>query len=139
MIFIVDPRISSTSFWVGDLPLSRLYIKNDANFPWLILVPQLPQKKEIYELTVEQQHQLMHEICQVSQALKSYTKPDKLNVGALGNIVDQLHIHVIARFQHDRFWPHSVWQEAASAIDYEPNQLQELLIFLRKQLNFNAI
>jgi len=136
MIFTIDPRIASSSFFVGDLSLSSLYLKNDANFPWLILVPRVAEAREIMTLSPSQQYQLMDEITLVSQALQQHSTPDKLNVGALGNIVEQLHIHIIGRYQNDLLWPHSVWQAGLASLDYQEAKLQEMLHFFHNRLIF---
>lgn len=107
--FVVDPELEKDSIFVKDLELSRLYLKNDKDNPWFVLVPKKINAKELIDLTHEEQCMLMEEITVVSEFLKSHYSPDKLNVGALGNIVKQLHIHVFARYTHDRAWPHSLW------------------------------
>lgn len=115
MTFHVDPRITSSSIWIGEWPLSDVYLKNEARFVWLILVPRVANVKEIFELTEAEQHQLMGEIAALSKGIKQRFAPDKLNVGALGNQVSQLHVHVIGREQTDPYWPQGVWHA-----DYEP-------------------
>jgi diadenosine tetraphosphate (Ap4A) HIT family hydrolase len=109
MLFQLDPRLQSDCVVIGDLPLSRLLLMNDKQYPWMILVPRKNQVHEIYELDTSQQQQLWIEIAEVSKVLKQLFAPHKLNIGALGNIVRQLHIHVIARFEHDIAWPGPVW------------------------------
>ena len=94
---------------VGDLPLSRLLLANDANYPWLILVPRCAGASEIIDLDRNGQAELTREIRLVSRALKAVTPCDKLNVAALGNMVPQLHVHVIARRRSDPAWPKPIW------------------------------
>ena len=94
---------------IGDLPLSRVLVIKDAHYPWLLLVPRRPEISEIIDLDEVEQAQLMTEISRVSRALKDITKCDKLNIAALGNVVPQLHVHVIARSQSDVAWPRPVW------------------------------
>lgn len=139
MTFSIDSRITDSSVWVGDLKLSSLYIKNNQHFPWLILVPRVVDVKELFDLPIVSQHHLMDEINEVSQSLQHYTQADKLNIGALGNIVSQLHIHVIARFEQDLLWPHSLWQQGLPDAPYQQPKLQEMLLFFRKMLIFAAV
>jgi diadenosine tetraphosphate (Ap4A) HIT family hydrolase len=82
---------------------------NDRAFPWLILVPRVPDIREIIDLTDSDQQRLTAEIARASRALKALLNPDKLNVAALGNAVPQLHVHVIARYKTDPAWPRSIW------------------------------
>ena len=90
---------------VGDLPLARVLLANDANYPWLILVPRLPGLVELIDLEENAQVQLLGEIAAAARALKTITACDKLNIAALGNQVPQLHVHVIARRRTDAAWP----------------------------------
>ena len=110
---------------LGDLPLSRILIMRDANYPWLILVPRLPDLVEIIDLDEPGQTQLMAEIARISRALKEATRCDKLNVAALGNMVRQLHVHVIARRTDDPAWPRPVWG-AVPAKPYAPGEAEAL-------------
>jgi diadenosine tetraphosphate (Ap4A) HIT family hydrolase len=135
MSFQVDERIAASSVWVTDLSLSRLYFKNDANFPWLILVPRVENASELYQLSEENRQLLIEEIAQVSKITEHYFRPDKLNVGALGNIVSQLHIHIVARFKEDKLWPHSIWQPGLAAENYEVEVLQAHVANLRERLD----
>jgi len=130
MTFKIDPRITDTCIELGDWPLSRVFLKNNANYPWFILVPRKKNIQEIDELSQQCRHELIDEISTLSSLVKSYFKPDKLNIGALGNIVPQLHIHVIGRFTQDSLWPHSVWQSAQTSVPYTEDELKPLLDFL---------
>ncbi|WP_448954239.1 HIT family protein [Labrys neptuniae] len=107
--FTLHPQIIADSIAVGDLPLCHLRLMNDAGFPWLLLIPKRAEISEIIELDAAERAVLIEEIATVSQVLKSLTGCDKLNVAALGNMVTQLHIHVIARFKGDPAWPKPVW------------------------------
>src|SRR5262245_998352 len=88
-----------------DLPLSRVLVMNDANYPWLILVPRKADITEIIDLDAGEQAQLMGEVARAARALREVTACHKLNIAALGNMVPQLHVHIIARFRHDAAWP----------------------------------
>jgi diadenosine tetraphosphate (Ap4A) HIT family hydrolase len=107
--FLLDPQLEADTYYIGDLPLCRVLLMNDARYPWLILVPQKPDLAEIIDLAPVDRQQLMAEISAASEALKNLFNPDKLNVGALGNRVRQLHVHVLARFVSDESWPGPVW------------------------------
>lgn len=127
----IDQRIISTCFELGDWPLSRVFLKNNALYPWFILVPRYANIQDMDQLPTHLQHTLMDEISALSSITKTYFKPTKLNVGTLGNIVPQLHIHVVARFASDKLWPHSVWQAALETKPYEENRITTLLNDLR--------
>lgn len=139
MPFIVDARIEESSQPLFAGPLSQVYIKNDQRFPWLILVPRVENIQEIYQLNREQGNLLMNEITAVSRIVDDYFKPDKLNVGALGNIVNQLHVHIIARFKQDKLWPQGVWQEAVSkdVLPWQEGVLSELITDLSQALRLS--
>jgi len=112
------------------LPLSRLLLMNDANYPWLLLVPRCVGAEEIVDLDEMQRNRLGDEIALVSGALKSVTAADKLNIAAIGNIVSQLHVHVVARRRSDPAWPRPVWG-ALPARPYEPQARAQLLAAIR--------
>ena len=134
MVFAIDSRIESTSVWLVDWPLSSLYLKNEANFPWVILVPRVENIQELYQLSQENRQLVIEEIAALSKIMEEYFKPDKLNVGALGNIVCQLHIHVVARFKEDKAWPYSIWQPELSSSVYSDEVLQDLVLALQERL-----
>jgi diadenosine tetraphosphate (Ap4A) HIT family hydrolase len=104
----LHPQLAADTVPVCDLILSRLLAMNDANFPWLIVVPRRVGVSEIIDLG-DEQAALMNELSLVSRALKDETRCDKLNVAAIGNIVPQLHVHVVARRKDDAAWPKPVW------------------------------
>jgi diadenosine tetraphosphate (Ap4A) HIT family hydrolase len=108
----LDPQLEADTAWVGDLPLSRVLSINDADYPWLILVPRRAGVTEIADLGGETAL-LMREIVQVSRLLKDVTRCDKINVGAIGNVVPQLHVHIVARRKDDPLWPKPIWGMAA--------------------------
>ncbi len=107
--FSLHPQLEADSAPFRDLELSAVRIMDNAALPWLILVPRVVDASELIDLTWTQQQQLLREIADVSRALKSAFKPDKLNIAALGNMVPQLHVHVLARFRDDPAWPKPVW------------------------------
>jgi diadenosine tetraphosphate (Ap4A) HIT family hydrolase len=107
--FALDPRLAADTHLLGDLELSRVLLMNDARFPWLILVPRRAHLRELIELSREDQHALLDEVNRVAHVLHALEKPHKLNIAALGNVVAQLHVHVIARHTSDAAWPRPVW------------------------------
>jgi len=107
--FALDPRLAADTLLVGDLALSRLMLMNDARYPWLILVPRRDDLREIVDLAADERATLIEEIAAASQFLRALPDVDKLNVGALGNVVPQLHVHVLGRRQGDPAWPGPVW------------------------------
>src|SRR6201993_1460450 len=105
----LHPQLKKDTVDIGDLPLCRVLVIKDANYPWLLLVPRREEAVEVIDLSEIEQAQLMTETSRVARALKEVTKCDKLNVAALGNAVPQLHVHVIARRKTDAAWPRPVW------------------------------
>lgn len=108
-MFILHQRLKEDAIEVTRLKLSRVLLMRDSSFPWLILVPERENISEIHELSMEDRAVLIEEISLASQVIERLYMPDKINVGALGNVVPQLHIHVIGRFRTDRAWPGPVW------------------------------
>ncbi len=131
--FILDLRLAVDSEPVLALPLSDVRLMNDARFPWLIMVPRRMGKIEIIDLDVADRALLIDEIAAVSHALKAVTDCHKLNVGALGNAVRQLHVHVIARQTADPAWPGPVWGNG-EAVAYRPEERQKLIGLIRAAL-----
>jgi diadenosine tetraphosphate (Ap4A) HIT family hydrolase len=124
-VFTLHPQLESDSFFVRDLGLCQLRLHNQKNIPWLILVPRRAGIREIYELDAADRAMLTEEIAQASKALTQLYAPDKINIGALGNIVDQLHIHVIARYKSDEVWPAPVWGRI-SPEPYPPDTIEQI-------------
>lgn len=129
----LHPQLADDTHPVAQWHLSDLRLMDDANHPWLILVPRVEGASELIDLTESQQAELTREIATASRALKAVFKPHKLNVAALGNVVPQLHVHVIARFEHDIAWPRPVWG-MASAKPYSPEALVERIERLQAAL-----
>ena len=128
----LHPQLHADTMPVCDLALSRLLVMNDANFPWLILVPRRAGVSEIIDLGAEQAV-LMNELSLVSRALKEETRCDKLNVAAIGNVVPQLHIHVVARRKGDAAWPKPVWG-ALPRRAYTADALQRFVVAIRDRV-----
>ena len=107
--FELDTRLAADSVLIADGPLSQIRLMNDDRFPWVMLVPRVPGASEWIDLDGSQQRLLLAEINQVSRHLKQKPNVTKLNIGALGNIVPQLHIHLVGRHEGDAAWPGPVW------------------------------
>jgi diadenosine tetraphosphate (Ap4A) HIT family hydrolase len=129
----LHPQLDRDTANIGDLPLSRVLVINDASYPWLLLVPRRPDIVELIDLDEVAQAQLMTEIGRVSRALREVTQCHKLNVAALGNAVPQLHVHLIARFRNDAAWPKPVWGVAPPR-NYEREELQNFVTPLRRKI-----
>lgn len=123
--FNVDPELEKNSFLIADLELSRLYVKDDKENPWFVLVPRKAGATEWIDLNHEEQCMLMEEVTIVSDFLKNYYQPFKINIGSLGNIVRQLHIHIIARYENDRAWPQALWGTTPS-LHFEQVELENI-------------
>lgn len=128
--FALHEILARDSIPVARWALSRVLLMNDANYPWLVLVPERPGMRDLHDLLPNDLATLMDEVVRASRALQSLFKPDKLNVAALGNMVPQLHVHVIARFNNDRAWPKPVWG-VVPAKPYDENAADELISDLR--------
>lgn len=129
----LHPQLQKDTVDIGDLPLSRVLIIKDAHYPWLLLVPRREDITEIIDLDEVAQAQLTTEIARVGRALKEVTKCDKLNVAALGNVVPQLHVHIIARRTTDAAWPRPVWG-VMPPLAHDPEELQLFISALRRKI-----
>jgi diadenosine tetraphosphate (Ap4A) HIT family hydrolase len=129
----LHPQLDHDTIPLGDLPLSRVLIINDANYPWLLLVPRRYGAVELIDLNEVERAQLMTEIALVSGALKEVTECDKLNVAALGNAVPQLHVHIIARRKTDKAWPKPIWG-AVPAISHDGKELDRFMEAMKNKL-----
>ena len=132
MSFALDPRLAADTYLIGDLSLSRVLLMNDARYDWLILVPRRAGLTELIDLTREERTTLMEEIAVAGGALRQ-ADVTKINVGALGNIVRQLHVHVVARREGDFAWPGPVWG-AGVAQPYEGGAARQKLEGFRQAL-----
>jgi diadenosine tetraphosphate (Ap4A) HIT family hydrolase len=130
----LDPQLERDTSAIDDLPLCRALLMADANYPWLILVPRRAGASEIVDLGPQDRAALLDEIARASEALRRVTSCDKLNVAAIGNVVAQLHVHVVARFRSDAAWPRPVWG-AGPPKPYDPPARDALLARLRAELS----
>lgn len=111
---MLDARLETDSVFLADWPLSQVRLIDDTRFPWLLLVPRVASAIEWIDLDGAQQRLLLAEIHRVGSLLRSETAVEKLNIGALGNIVRQLHVHLVGRREGDAAWPGPVWGSGAS-------------------------
>lgn len=132
-VWSLHSRLKEDTIDVGDLPLCRVLVIKDANYPWLLLVPRRHGAVEIIDLTEVEQAQLMTEISRVARTLKEITKCDKLNIAALGNLVPQLHVHVISRRSGDAAWPHPVWGIMPPLV-HDAEEVQNFISALRRKI-----
>src|ERR1700694_1497167 len=126
-------RLKEDTIDIGDLPLCRVLVIKDAHSPWLLLVPRRPEAVEIIDLDEVEQAQLMTEINRVARALKEITSCDKLNIAALGNLVPQLHVHIIARRSSDAAWPRPVWG-VMQAMEHDASEVQNYISALLRKI-----
>jgi diadenosine tetraphosphate (Ap4A) HIT family hydrolase len=129
----LHPQLAADTHPVAAFELSELRLMDDANYPWLILVPRIAGAHELVDLDATQRHALTDEIDRAARALRDAFHPHKLNVAALGNLVPQLHVHVIARYELDPAWPAPVWGRVA-ARPYSPEALVERIALLQETL-----
>jgi len=132
--FTINARLEGDSYFVANLPLCSVRLMKDANYPWLLLVPRRADLVELIDLNEDDQQQLMREIVLASKALRAVTDCEKLNVGALGNQVSQLHVHVIGRFRSDPAWPGPIWGVVPPE-SYEAEKAENLIDQLQDGLN----
>lgn len=133
MSFQLHERLSADTYTVKDLPLCRLLLMDDRRFPWTILVPRRTGLRDFHDVAKADKEAFLGEIDAVSRVLKDITGAVKMNVAALGNMVPQLHVHVIARFEKDVCWPRPVWGEG-QAEPYAPEDARLLIESLKKTL-----
>ncbi len=131
--FTLNETLAADTVEAARWPLCRVLLMNDSRYPWLILVPQRAGMTEIHGLDSGDQSLLITEITRASRVLETLHTPDKINVAALGNLVPQLHIHIVARFRADAAWPGPIWG-AHPPIPYAAANLEKALQSLRSAL-----
>ena len=125
-MFELHTQLAKDCAVVGDLGLGRVLLMNDSSYPWLILVPRRDAVEELFQLSLSDQRQLVGEVSGVAEALAGHARADKMNVAALGNVVPQLHVHVIARRRTDAAWPRPVWG-VQPAVPYDDAALTQVV------------
>ena len=131
--FVLHPQLAKDTVFIGRIAGSQLLLMNDARYPWLILVPEHDDLRELHALTEASYVEVTHGIRQISEKLQALTEAPKMNVAALGNQVPQLHIHIIARRHDDHAWPGPVWS-VGEAVPYNEEEQRILVATLQEQL-----
>jgi len=133
-LFTLHPQLATDTESVVELNLCKILLMNDQTYPWVVMVPKRLDLREIHDLSPADQQLLVSEITQTSKAMQRLFKADKMNVAALGNMVPQLHIHVIARYENDSAWPGPIWGMVPAAA-YAPNELAAVIDKLKEALS----
>ena len=131
--FLLDPRLATDSVFIADGPLSQVRLMDDTRFPWLLLVPRVADASEWLELDGAQQRLLLAEVNRAGNLIRALPAVEKLNIGALGNIVRQLHVHLVGRHAGDAAWPGPVWG-SGSALRHTPETLEMRVEYWRSRL-----
>jgi len=134
MNFALHPQLAADTLPVCELPFCSVLLMNNAHFPWLILVPQRAHLRELFDLTPEEYTLVTQEIRMVSEKFCAHTQAHKMNVAALGNMVPQLHIHIVARFENDAAWPAPVWGSTATPRPYSAHEAEMIVPQIRQLL-----
>lgn len=132
MSFSLHPTLERDTFFIESLGLCDVRLMDDRSFPWLVLVPRVAEARELFDLMREEFVQCMQEVRGVAKALQGLTNADKMNVAALGNMVAQLHIHVIARFTADAAWPQPVWNSSVAPQRYTLEEKENFISHLKE-------
>jgi len=132
--FTLDPKLEEDTWFVCDLPLCSVRLHKNATWPWLILVPRRPDMADLIDLSPAEQGELLREVDKVSRVLRILAAPDKLNIASIGNVVRQLHVHVVARRVGDAGWPAPVWGQPFNQ-GYGARQKEELINWIYNELH----
>jgi diadenosine tetraphosphate (Ap4A) HIT family hydrolase len=133
LLFYLNSKLEENTFFIGEFPLCGILLMNNRLYPWIILVPKCDNAIEITDITPQQRSQFMEEIVLSSDVMKNTYWPDKINIASMGNCVEQLHMHMIARFKTDDIWPNPVWGEKAKP--YDQMGKEETISVLRREFN----
>lgn len=132
-MFKLDARLENDTIELGNIEFIKVLMSKDSNYPWLILVPEIANATELFDLDAQQQQLLMQTITKISKDMQVEFSADKINVGALGNVVKQLHIHIVARFETDIAWPGPIWGQHP-AKPYTQEQLETQINKMKEML-----
>lgn len=132
-MFKLDDRLENDTIELGNIEFIKVLMSKDSNYPWLILVPEIADATELFDLDAQQQQLLMQTITKISKDMQVEFSADKINVGALGNVVKQLHIHIVARFETDIAWPGPIWGQHP-AKPYTQEQLETQINKMKEML-----
>lgn len=136
MSFSLHAQLANDTIEIVDLQLCKLLLMNDARYPWLILVPRVENAIEWHDLTPSAQNELFAEAMQMAKIIAALPNVEKTNIGALGNVVSQLHVHIIGRNSKDAAWPKPVWG-IGDAVPYEAEVAKKLIAEIRTALGFH--
>ncbi len=136
-MFALHPTLQADTFFIGQLKLCDVLLNNNSSYLWLVLVPRRAAIREIYQLNPADQQQLTIESSLISQRLADYSQATKMNLAAFGNQVPQLHLHIIARHEHDPAWPQPAWINLQSN-PYDKEKAQALIQELRVVLGLSS-
>ncbi|MGL4269726.1 MAG: HIT domain-containing protein [Plesiomonas sp.] len=125
--FQLHPQLAADTTCLGHYPLSEVLLCREGQLPWIILVPRQKAIREIFELSDEDQIQLLRESSAVSRVISALYQPDKLNIAAIGNMVPQLHLHHVGRFSHDSVWPAPIWGRLTASWRSDEQQRAETI------------
>lgn len=128
--FLLDKKLARDSVLFGKTSYNLFLLMNKPAFPWIILVPQEPKMVELFDLSEEKRLAVLGEVCQVGKVMKNIFQADKINIATLGNVVSQLHIHIISRYKNDIAWPEPVWGKAPDVI-YKKDALTSQIALLQ--------
>jgi len=134
MTFQLHPRLKQDCIAIGRFELCQLLMMNDSQYPWFILVPEQADVQEIYQLSKTERQLLTEESSYLAENLAALYHADKMNIAAIGNIVPQLHIHHIVRYQTDKTWPAPIWGKF-DAVPYTEQQIADNLARIKERLN----
>ena len=112
--FHLNPLIASTSFSLGQVDCFDVRLVNDSRYLWLLVIPQIANVIEWHDLSADQRHQLIELSSEIAEILSHHTKADKMNIATIGNIVSEMHLHIIARHKGDAAWPNPIWGHGAA-------------------------
>ncbi len=133
-MFELHPQLANDCVLISELKLCSALLLNDRHYPWVVLVPRRKGIREIYQLDIADQQQLLHESSTLSALMADYFTADKMNVAALGNMVPQLHMHHIVRYKSDMAWPKPVWG-VVPASQYNEQELEQRIAALKDRLD----
>ena len=129
--FQLHPRLEADSLFIADLAICQARLNNDSRFPWVLLMPRKPDLRELHELDIAEQQGVIAEITLASRTIQELFHSDKINVGAIGNMVPQLHIHIIGRKTTDPVWPNPVWGQGVKT-PYDEKTAIEIIRTLKQ-------
>ena len=131
-LFVLDKTLEKDSFFITDLSLCRVLLSNNSQIPWIILVPRISNMINLLDLSHDERHILMNELHFMSQIMTNIFQPYRLNVAALGNVVEQMHWHIIVRYQDDACFPSPIWGNIAPAF-YTPQKAEQRINVIKKR------